>query len=157
MAAQEDATFPVIDAPPEGGDVAGFPINRIVAFIGPQISWIAGLIATWLVTKVDVLGIPGLDQHNTATWLSGAITFIVVSVLTWLGHQQWLKGHHIELRNAGLLAATANSPLNGAPLGAPQGEYDPTTAALPGDNGTPEDKQDDEELGRGQPLGWDRS
>ena len=105
MSDQSSSTFPVVDAPPEGGTFLGQPLNRWVAFLGPHISWVAGLIAAWLVAKVNLPQFPGLDQANVATLIAGALTFAVVSGLTWLGHQKWLKGHHIELAAANVLAA----------------------------------------------------
>lgn len=80
------------------------PLNRIVAFAGPYISVISGALAAWLVAKLNVLAIPGLDQANLATWIAGAITALLTAGLTWLGHSKWLKGHHIQLQ-LGQLAA----------------------------------------------------
>lgn len=74
------------------------PIERIVAFFGPYITVISAAIATWLVAKVNVLGLPGLDQHNTATWIAAAITFAITAGLHALGGWAWLKGRHIELQ-----------------------------------------------------------
>lgn len=70
----------------------GIPINRVVAFVGPHVSWVSGVIAAWLVAKVNIAGIKGLDEANTATWIAGAITFVVTAGLTWFGHQKWLTG-----------------------------------------------------------------
>jgi hypothetical protein len=74
-----------------------FPLNRVVAFLGPYISVFAGGLASWLVARVDIIGIPGLDQNNLATWIASAITFVVTTLVTWLGHSKWLKGHHISM------------------------------------------------------------
>lgn len=83
------------------------PLNRIVAFLGPYISAIAGVAAAWLVAKVNIVGLPGLDEHNVATLLSFLLTQGVVTVVTWLGQQQWLKGHHIQLAGDAQVQAAA--------------------------------------------------
>lgn len=75
------------------------PLNRVVAFFGPYISVLAGAVAAWLVAKLNVLGIPGLDEANLATWISGALVASLTAGLSWLGQSKWLKGHHIELQN----------------------------------------------------------
>jgi hypothetical protein len=73
------------------------PFNRIVAFAGPYISLTAGVIATWLIAKLNALGIAGLDQSDLAQQLGGALTFTLVAVLSWMGQSQWLKGHQLQL------------------------------------------------------------
>lgn len=82
------------------------PINRVVAFIGPYVSVAAGGVAAWLAARVNLAGVPGLDQHNLATEIAAGITFVVTSALVWLGHSKWLKGHHIVLQ-ADLAASLA--------------------------------------------------
>ena len=73
------------------------PANRIVAFAGPYFSAAAGGIASWLVTKVNIAGLPGLDQNNVRTAIAGGFTWLLVSGLTWAGHSKWLTGHHIQM------------------------------------------------------------
>lgn len=73
------------------------PANRIVAFAGPYFSAAAGGIASWLVTKVNIAGLPGLDQNNVKTAIAGGFTWLLVSGLTWAGHSKWLTGHHIQM------------------------------------------------------------
>lgn len=73
------------------------PPNRVVAFAGPYIAFAASAVAAWLIAKVNVLGIPGLDQQNVATWIAGGLTALIVAGLHALGGWGWLKGHHIEL------------------------------------------------------------
>lgn len=83
------------------------PLNRLVAFVGPYISVVAGGLATWLIAKLNALGIPGLDKNDLAQQLASALTFTLVAVVTWLGSAQWLDGHHVELAaDAELQAAT---------------------------------------------------
>ena len=55
------------------------PFNRVVAFVGPYMSAIAGGIASWLVARVDIAGLPGLDQNNLKTGIAGALTWLLVS------------------------------------------------------------------------------
>lgn len=83
------------------------PLNRVVAFAGPYVSVIAGGIAAWLVARANVLGIPGLDEANTATWIAGALTALLTAGLSWLGHSTWLRGHHIMLAADGAATAAA--------------------------------------------------
>ena len=74
------------------------PLNRVVAFLGPYISLAAGSLATYLFAKLNVLGVPGLTEGGLATDLTAAITFVVTTLVTWLGQASWLRGHHIELQ-----------------------------------------------------------
>jgi hypothetical protein len=83
------------------------PANRIVAFAGPYLSVIAGGIASWLVAKVNVAGIQGLDQDNLQTTISGGLAWLLVAGLAWAGHSRWLSGHHIQLEADGKATAAA--------------------------------------------------
>lgn len=74
------------------------PLNRVVAFVGPLITLIAGGIAAFLVAQVNILGIPGLDKSNVATWIAAALTFLVTAGLHALGGMAWFKGHHILMQ-----------------------------------------------------------
>jgi hypothetical protein len=74
--------------------------DRIVAFVGPYIGLVAAAVAAWLVAKLNVLGLPGLDEKNTETFLAAALTFGIAAGLHALGSWQWLKGRHIEIANA---------------------------------------------------------
>jgi hypothetical protein len=145
------------------------PLNRVVAFAGPYVSLIAGGVAAWLVAKANVLGVPGLDQANTATWIAGALTLALTAVLSQVGQSSWLKGHHIELEGTALVQAAALTPapapaqlVAGAPLEPPLGpaelapeglgegddldttEHELLTGALEGS-----DVSDEEEFGAG--------
>lgn len=88
------------DAPSVGPDVAepsvgGIPLNRIVAFLGPHVSWLAGVVATWLTTHLHLLATFHVGQSDLAKALSAAIVFTVVTLVTWLGHQKWLEGFQV--------------------------------------------------------------
>src|SRR5262245_1692376 len=91
------------------------PLNRIVTFAGPYISILAGGVAAWLIAKLNVLGIPGLDEKNLATWIAAGLTAILTSGLSHLGQMKWLKGHHIELEAETWAAAKANAPVDDEP------------------------------------------
>lgn len=71
------------------------PTNRIVTFLGPTIALVATAVATWLVAKVNVLAIPGLDQANVQTYVAAGLTALLGAALHALGGWGWLKGHHI--------------------------------------------------------------
>lgn len=87
------------------------PLNRVVAFAGPYIAVTAGGVAAWLAAKVNVAGIPGLDQQNLATELAAGGTFLLTSALTWLGHSKWLTGHHVEMQADAAITAAALAPV----------------------------------------------
>jgi hypothetical protein len=87
------------------------PANRIVAFAGPYIAVIAGGVASWLVAKVNLAGLPGLDEDNLKTALTGGFTWLLVAGLAWAGHSKWLTGHHIQMEADGkVTAALAQAP-----------------------------------------------
>lgn len=85
----------------------GIPTDRIVAFFGPVISLIAGGVAAWLVAKVNITGVKGLDQANLTTYIGAGLSFGLATTVTWLGHSKWLTGRHVEMR--GELAKQAAS------------------------------------------------
>lgn len=76
----------VTDVPVNAG---GFPLNRIVAFFGPQIAILAGFVATWLVEHLEFLH---LDATGTKGLIINAITFVLTAILTWAGQHKWLDG-----------------------------------------------------------------
>lgn len=80
----------------------GIPTNRIVAFCGPILSLVAGGAASVLVAKVNVLGLPGLDEANVATWITAGGTLVLGTAVSWLGHQKWLTGHQIDMVTSAL-------------------------------------------------------
>ncbi len=91
------------------------PLNRVVAFAGPYLSAIAGGIASWLVARVNIAGVPGLDQNNLKTAIAGGLAWLLVTGLTWAGQSKWLKGHHIQLtadaqRDAAALSVAPAAP-----------------------------------------------
>jgi hypothetical protein len=91
------------------------PFNRVVAFVGPYMSAVAGGIASWLVARVNIAGLPGLDQNNLKTGIAGALTWLLVAGLTWAGHSKWLTGHQIAMEadaqvNAAAMAAAVAAP-----------------------------------------------
>jgi hypothetical protein len=89
----------------------GIPANRIVAFAGPYMSAAAGGIASWLVARVNIAGVPGLDQNNLKTGIAAGFTWLLVSALTWAGHSKWLTGHQIQMEaDARISAAVVSQP-----------------------------------------------
>jgi hypothetical protein len=91
------------------------PLNRIVAFAGPYLSVIAGGIASWLVAKVNIVGLPGLDENNLKTSIAGALAWLLVAGLTWAGHSKWLAGHHIQMEADARVDAAALTAASAAP------------------------------------------
>jgi hypothetical protein len=105
----------------------GIPSNRIVAFAGPYVSALAGGIASWLVARVNIAGVPGLDENNLKTGLAAAFTWLLVSALTWAGHSKWLTGHHIQMEADARVSAAVVSQ---AAVAAPAAEAVATEAAM---------------------------
>ena len=57
----------------------GIPSNRIVAFAGPYVSALAGGIASWLVARVNIAGLPGLEREQLKTGPPPRLTWLLVS------------------------------------------------------------------------------
>jgi hypothetical protein len=83
------------------------PLNRVIAFAGPYISVFAGGVATWIVAKMNVIGVAGLDQDNLSEQIASGLTFTLTAGLAWLGHAQWLKGHHVQMAGDAAVQAAA--------------------------------------------------
>lgn len=68
---------------------APFPLNRVVAFLGPVIALAAGSAATWLGQNF-----PGvhLDETSTAAQIAAAIEFVVGAGITFALQHKWLDG-----------------------------------------------------------------
>lgn len=88
------------------------PFNRFVTFIKPYINVAGASIAAWLVAKTNVLGIPGLGEHEHE--IATGIAAGGVALITWaaaqIGDLRWLKGHHIEMSAAAASAGVALPP-----------------------------------------------
>jgi hypothetical protein len=76
------------------------PVNRVVAWLGPPIAAIDSGLVSWLVAKENVLGLPGLDKANTATYVAAGVSYALTAGLHALGGWAWLKGHHIIMQGA---------------------------------------------------------
>lgn len=72
------------------------PPNRVVAFFGPGLSIVAGVIADWLLALPhgpDILGVFATTDRSAITaWLTQALVFSLTAILTWAGQQKWLTG-----------------------------------------------------------------
>lgn len=73
------------------------PFDRVVTFILPYVSVVAGFLSTWLVTNVGVLGIFNVTQSSLEGVITSVIIFAITTGAAELGRSQWLKGRHIEL------------------------------------------------------------
>lgn len=89
------------------------PLNRIVAFAGPYISLAAGGIAAWLVGKANIIGLPGVGehQHELATGIAAGGVWLLTTGLAHLGQMKWLKGVHIEMAADAQVTAAALAPI----------------------------------------------
>ena len=116
------------------------PVSRLVAFGGPYISIVGAAVATWLVAKVNVLGIEGLDHDTVAMQISAALMFTVTAGLTWLGQSKWLTGHHIEMQSDALVASAILS--GGTVTDPPIEDDDDVVAETIIDEGLPTDAEE---------------
>ncbi|HEX8647269.1 MAG TPA: peptidoglycan-binding protein [Thermoleophilaceae bacterium] len=66
-----------------------FPLNRVVALLGPVIATVSGTGAAWLVTNFPGLG---LDVGGTTEAITQATTFGITALITWAMHHKWLHG-----------------------------------------------------------------
>jgi len=84
------------------------PLNRFITLVKPYLNVAGGAAAAWLIAKANVLGIPGLGEHQNelATGLAAAGTALLTWGASQLADLKWLKGHHIELE------AIATTPLD---------------------------------------------
>jgi hypothetical protein len=109
-------------------DESRLPFNRIIAFGGPYISVASGALASWLVVHVHVLGLGHVKSNGLATAIEQGIVFTLTLVVTWLGHDKWLSGHHLQLKQAADTSSTAFP--DGAPPDLPGGSPAVEGAAL---------------------------
>lgn len=87
------------------------PFNRFVTFVKPWINLVAGAVAAYLVAKANVLGIPGLDEENTATWIAAGLVWAMTTGVSQLGDLKWIKGHHISIAADAEVTAAALAPV----------------------------------------------
>jgi hypothetical protein len=107
---------------PAGSDPAAldakppFPLNRVLALLGPYIAVLAGGIASWASTNF-----PGLvtDVPKTTAGITQALTFIVGALIAWglqhkylTGWQRW-EGGMLALQVASSAAARPVRPQAG--------------------------------------------
>lgn len=66
-----------------------FPLNRLVALLGPYVAILSGALATWLSRHFPGLN---LETKGTAATISSAIIFVIGAAVTWALHHKWLDG-----------------------------------------------------------------
>ncbi len=66
-----------------------FPVNRLVAFLGPYVAIASGAAATWLSRHFPGLH---LETKGTASTISSTVIFLVGAGITWALHHKWLDG-----------------------------------------------------------------
>jgi hypothetical protein len=74
-------------ASPEG--TSPFPLNRVVALVGPFIAIVSGAVAAWLLKHFPGLKI---DQTTLGTTISEGLVFSVAAAGTFAIHHKWLSG-----------------------------------------------------------------
>jgi hypothetical protein len=89
----EDALPVEEDASADAPTLLGFPLNRLIAFAGPYIAVISGVVADWLVVHVHILATFHVGDNDIAQAISQIIVFGVTAFVVWLGHQKWLDGY----------------------------------------------------------------
>ena len=109
--------------------VGGFHLNKIVAFLGPYIAVISGVVADWLLVHVHVLSTFHLGQDETANAITQLIVFGLTAALVWIGHHKWLDGwqrYEADLRAP--MLAEAKRALSAGPIEPPDEDFDPAAA-----------------------------
>ena len=97
-----------VDPPsiPTGGSTvpadSPFPLNRVIAFLGPYVALASGVLAAWLGRHFPGLQ---LDEGQTAAAITQAGYFTVGALITWALHHKFLDGW--QKWEAGTLAASA--------------------------------------------------
>lgn len=81
------------DATDDVPKLFGLPLNRLIAFAGPYIAVISGVVADWLVVHVHILATFHVGDNDIAQAISQIIVFGVTAFVVWLGHQKWLDGY----------------------------------------------------------------
>lgn len=77
--------------PPAADSGSAFPVNRVVAFLGPVIAIVAGTVADWLLVHVHVLG-TFYDRDQVSRTVAQIVIFGLTAVLVWAGQAKWLSG-----------------------------------------------------------------
>jgi hypothetical protein len=92
---------------------------KIIQWLAPPISILAGIIATWLTTHLHFLATFHIDQDGVTGTLTQFGIFAVSTLVTYLAHANWVKGHQVELAAtiANYTAAGALVPTAGAGAG----------------------------------------
>jgi hypothetical protein len=89
-----DFTFPVDTAPGDAlPTLFGIPLNRLIAFAGPYIAVISGVVADWLIVHVHVLSSFHVQGNEIGNAVSQILVFGITALVVWLGHQKWLDGY----------------------------------------------------------------
>lgn len=70
----------------------GIALNRLVAFAGPYIAIVSGILATWLTNKVHILATFHVAGNDIANAVAQALVFGLSALVVWLGQQKWLEG-----------------------------------------------------------------
>lgn len=74
------------------------PFNRLVAFLGPYIAIASGAVSTWLLVHVHLFSLFHVTQTQVGSAITQILVFGVTTLVTWLGHQKWLKGHQVQIQ-----------------------------------------------------------
>lgn len=101
---------------------APFPLNRVVAFVGPYVAILSGALAAWLVQHFPGLH---LDTDTLAANITEAAVFVIGALVTYALHHKWLDGWQQWEGNIAKLAVAE------APDLTPIGGYDPTAFDSP--------------------------
>jgi len=70
----------------------GIGLNRIVAFGGPYLAALAGVVATWLTAHVHLFATFHVGNNDLADAIAQATVFGVTTLVVWLGQHKWLDG-----------------------------------------------------------------
>jgi hypothetical protein len=90
----DDTTFDDLPAFEDPGTPAAtpFPLNRLVAFLGPYLAIASGTVATWLLVHVHALATFHVNHDHLASALAQVAVFAISTLVVWAGHHKWLSG-----------------------------------------------------------------
>jgi hypothetical protein len=120
---------------PGSADAGPFPLNRIVAFLGPYLAIASGVVADYLLVHVHLLATFHVNHNGLASALSQVAIFAITTLVVWAGHHKWLTGwQHWEssLGRAQMISSIGMAPASvgmtetmAATGNHPDGDYDP--------------------------------
>lgn len=70
----------------------GVALNRLVAFLGPYIAVLSGVVADWLTVHVHLLSTFHVGPDSTAKAVAQIVVFAITTAVVYAGQLAWLDG-----------------------------------------------------------------